>query len=70
MAKILSETQCKLMEALAEMSEPIEVRTLAEKMGMNQSPVAAAAVELAQEKWLQIDEQSYQEYALGNKAQW
>ena len=70
MAKILSETQCKLMEALAQIPEPIEVQALAEKMGMNQSPVAAAAVELAKEDWLKIDEQEYTEYSLGNKAQW
>ena len=70
MSRILSEMQCRVMEALSGLDEPIEVRALAEQLGLNQSPVAAAALELAEKGWVSVAEQTYEEYSLGAKAQW
>ena len=70
MSRILSEVQCRVMEVLGKRSEPVELRSLAEQLGLNQSPVAAAATELDEQGWLDTDQQSYEEYSLGPKAQW
>ena len=69
-SKILSQVQCELIEALGQESQAVEVQAVAKGLGLNQSPVAAAAVELAQEQLVEIKEEAYQEYSLGRKAQW
>ncbi len=70
MSKILSQVQCRLMEALGASEQALEVRAAAQRLGLNQSPVAAAAVELAEEGLVEIKQEPYEEYSLGRKAQW
>ena len=70
MSMILSEVQCRLIQALGEASQPLQVQVLAQQLGLNQSPLAAAAVELAEQGLVKIKEDAYQEYSLGSKAQW
>ena len=57
MSRILSEMQCRVMEALGGREEPVEVRALAEQLVLNQSPVTAAALELAEQGWVSVEEQ-------------
>ena len=70
MSKILSQVQCQLMKALGASEQAIEVQAAAQQLGLNQSPVAAAAVELAEEGLIELEQESYEEYSLGRKAQW
>ena len=70
MSKILSQVQCRLMKALGASEQALEVRAAAQQLGLNQSPVAAAAVELAEEGLVEIKQEPYEEYSLGRKAQW
>ncbi len=58
-SKILSQVQCRLMEVLGSSGQAVEVRAAAERLSLNQSPVAAAAVELAEEGLVEIKEEIY-----------
>ena len=70
MSRILGQIQCRVMEALGGRAEPVKVQALAEELGLNQSPVAAAATELAERGWVSVEEETYEEYSLGSKACW
>ena len=69
-SKILSQVQCQLMELLGDSGQAVEVRAAAQRLSLNQSPVAAAAAELAEQGLIEIKQEPYEEYSLGRKAQW
>jgi len=61
----LPQVQFDVLRKLAEAKRPLPITELAAALGLDQSPVAAACTTLQDARYVQLDEQSYQELRLG-----
>ncbi len=61
----LPQTHYDVLKALAEASQPLRIDELAARLKVDQSPVAAACSELAEQGRIELREQKYRELRLG-----
>lgn len=65
----LPQMQYVVLNHLAAVAAPPRIPELAAAIGLDQSPVAAACVELEQRGWVKIDESAYDDIALGKEGE-
>ena len=66
--RYLPENEVKVLDALKDRAEAIEVGQLAAELGVDQSPVAAASLTLAHQGFVEVREQEFPEYRLGKES--
>lgn len=68
MSRTLREIDARVLSALAQESAPLAVTVLAERLGLDQSPVSGAATLLAEDELVVVSETTTSELRLGPKA--